>query len=55
VFQKWVEALGTHPGHVDLEKTWKDLGVVPGEKSVKLDDTAPLASTRKALMHNLGN
>jgi hypothetical protein len=35
----------------DLMKLWRDLGVVPEGASVRLDDGAPLAELRRAIMH----
>jgi hypothetical protein len=35
----------------DLMKLWRDLGVEPEGASVRLDDGAPLAEVRRAIMH----
>jgi hypothetical protein len=53
LFRKWYDFFGPRPGRVDLDKLWHDLGVVPAGKTVTLDDSAPLAATRKALLRNL--
>ena len=38
------------PGPVDLNKLWKKLGVVRTPRGMRLDDHAPLASVRRAIV-----
>lgn len=41
--------VGKAPGAMDLEGTWKKLGVVASRDGVRFDDTAPLTAMRKAM------
>lgn len=43
------EKMGEKPGDVDLPALWKRLGVVYADGRVTFDETAPLATVRKAL------
>lgn len=43
-------AMGTAPYPVDLAALWRDLGVVRARATVRFDDAAPLAATRRAIM-----
>jgi hypothetical protein len=42
-------AMGSSPHPVDLGELWRQLGVVVTEEGVHFDDTAPLASIRRAI------
>jgi len=43
------ERMGPQPEQTDLDKFWRDLGVIYRRGSVEFDDKAPLASVRRAI------
>jgi hypothetical protein len=45
LYAKWKDA----PVRVDLNALWKELGITPDGKSVRLDEDAPLAAVRRAI------
>ncbi|MCB1740885.1 MAG: hypothetical protein KDK91_10980 [Gammaproteobacteria bacterium] len=47
-----VERYARRAGEIDLDGLWRDLGVALVGDTIELDDTAPLASLRKAIVHN---
>lgn len=46
-------AMKDRPSAVSLDELWRSLGVVVEGTSVRLDDSAPLAATRRALVHGV--
>jgi hypothetical protein len=38
------------PGPIDLDELWRKLGVIRNARGIKLDDRAPLASVRRAIV-----
>jgi predicted metalloprotease with PDZ domain len=49
VLTELYDAWGAKPVTPDLNSLWKQLGVVSDGKTVRFDDSAPLASVRKAI------
>ena len=45
LYAKWKD----NPVQVDLNALWKQLGITPDGKSVRLEETAPLAAVRRAI------
>ena len=49
VLRDLYKSMGFSAQPVDLDATWKKLGVIRDGRSVRFDDSAPLAATRKAI------
>jgi hypothetical protein len=41
--------MGPQPEQTDLDKFWRDLGVIYRRGAVEFDDKAPLATVRRAI------
>jgi hypothetical protein len=46
--------MGSRPTDPNLDRIWRELGVVRSEGGVAFDDTAQLAATRIAIMRGMG-
>ena len=49
VLRELHEAMGTSPHPVDFDALWRELGIVPAQRTIHFDDTAPLAAIRRAI------
>jgi hypothetical protein len=49
VLRELYDEMKDKPDRVDLEALWKQLGIVRQGKTIKFDDTAPLAAVRRAI------
>ncbi len=49
VLRELHEAMGTSPHPVDLERLWKELGVVKSRGAIRFDDSASLAAIRRSI------
>jgi hypothetical protein len=55
VLRELYDKMSATPQSVDLDKLWKDLGIASSEGRIVFDDTAPLASIRKAITQAIPN
>jgi hypothetical protein len=55
VLRELYDKMSATPASVDLDKLWKDLGIASSKGRIIFDDTAPLASIRKAITQPVPN